>query len=313
MKIRLGYVSISNALQLTTSSTITYSNYLKIYDKEEKIDKIIKLNLYALNEIIKYNIKNNIHFYRLTSKLIPLATHENVNFDYIKKYKNEFNKIGKKIKESNMRVDVHPDQFCVINSTKKDVVDRSFKILEYHYNILQLLGIKNKVIILHMGSNEFGKNNSIKRFINNFNKLPEEIKNCIALENDDKVFNIDDVLYVCEILNIKPIFDVHHHNCNKGKYDIKIYLDKICKLWKGDIPKMHFSSPKNNTKKEFRSHNDYINSNDFINFTESLKYYNKDVDIMIEAKKKDDSLFRLIRELKYKTNYNFIDETTFHI
>lgn len=313
MKIRLGYVSISNALQLTTSSTITYSNYLKIDDKEEKIDKIIKLNLYALNEIIKYNIKNNIHFYRLTSKLIPLATHENVNFDYIKKYKNEFNKIGKKIKESNMRVDVHPDQFCVINSTKKDVVDRSFKILEYHYNILQLLGIKNKVIILHMGSNEFGKNNSIKRFINNFNKLPEEIKNCIALENDDKVFNIDDVLYVCEILNIKPIFDVHHHNCNKGKYDIKIYLDKICKLWKGDIPKMHFSSPKNNTKKEFRSHNDYINSNDFINFTESLKYYNKDVDIMIEAKKKDDSLFRLIRELKYKTNYNFIDETTFHI
>ena len=32
---------------------------------------------------------------------------------------------------------------------------------------------------------------------------------------------------------------------------------------------------------------------------------------MIEAKMEDDSLFRLVRELKYKTDYNFIDDTTF--
>ena len=32
---------------------------------------------------------------------------------------------------------------------------------------------------------------------------------------------------------------------------------------------------------------------------------------MIEAKAKDMALFKLTRELKYKTNYKFIDETTF--
>ena len=32
---------------------------------------------------------------------------------------------------------------------------------------------------------------------------------------------------------------------------------------------------------------------------------------MIEAKKKDEALFKLVRELKYKTNFKFIDETTF--
>ena len=73
--------------------------------------------------------------------------------------------------------------------------------------------------------------------------------------------------------------------------------------------KMHFSSPKN--KKDYRNHNDYINGNDFIDFMEILKKYDKDVDIMIEAKCKDDSLFRLIRYLKYKTNYRFIDDTSF--
>ena len=69
--------------------------------------------------------------------------------------------------------------------------------------------------------------------------------------------------------------------------------------------------PKN--KKDFRSHSDYINSNDFIEFIELIKKYNTDVDIMLEAKMKDEALFRLVRELKYKTNYNFIDDTSFEI
>lgn len=72
---------------------------------------------------------------------------------------------------------------------------------------------------------------------------------------------------------------------------------------------MHFSTPKN--KKDFRSHADYIDGDDFINFIEILKVYNKDVDIMLECKAKDDSLFRLVRYIKYKTNYKFIDDTTF--
>ncbi|MBP3800234.1 MAG: UV damage endonuclease UvsE, partial [Bacilli bacterium] len=75
--------------------------------------------------------------------------------------------------------------------------------------------------------------------------------------------------------------------------------------------KIHFSSPKSKLKKEFRSHNDYINSDTFISFIENIKNYNIDIDIMIEAKKTDEAMFKLIRELKYKTNYKFIDETTF--
>ena len=47
----------------------------------------------------------------------------------------------------------------------------------------------------------------------------------------------------------------------------------------------------NNTKKEIRSHNDYINPETFISFIEKVKVYNYDFDIMIEAKKKDQALF----------------------
>ena len=308
MNIRLGYVSISKTLDITPSKTITYTNFLNNKDYN-KLNNIIIENLTNLEKIIDYNIKNNIHFYRLTSKLIPLSTITEVNFDYINKYQEYYQRISKKIKENNLRIDTHPDQFCILNSTKKDIVLNSINILKYHYNILNALNIKNKIIILHIGSSVLGKQNSIKRFINNFNKLPLYLKECIALENDDKIYNIKDCLELCEKLNIPMVLDYHHHLCNNDNLDINIYLKRIINTWKNINPKIHFSSPKNNTKKDFRTHHDYINPSEFIKFLDKIKNLNIDLDIMLECKTKDEALFKLVRQLKYY-NYTFIDETT---
>lgn len=315
MIIRLGYACLSKTVDITTSRTISYTNYLKL-DKENKfnkLDELIESNLNSLDSLIDYNIKNNIHFFRLSSALIPLATLKDVEFDYIKPYKDVYKKIGLKIKKNNIRVDFHPDQFTVLNSTKKEIVDNSIYSLDYHYSILKALGIKKTIILLHVGSSVLGKENSIKRFINNFNKLPDYLKNSIVIENDDKTYNILDVLNLCQKINVPMILDYHHYVCNKGDVDVADYYQDIFNTWKKDKPKIHFSSPKNKTKKEMRSHHDYINSNDFISFIESIKHLNTDIDIMIEAKAKDEAVFKLIRELKFKTNYKFIDETTFEV
>lgn len=313
MKIRLGYACISKTLSnVTTSSTVTYTTFQK--DKDyKKIDTAIKSNLNALKEILTYNIKNNIHFFRLSSKLIPLATKSDVIFDYIDPYKDYYHSIAKIIKDNKLRIDFHPDEFCVLNSTKSEVVKNSIAILEYHYNLLKALEIKNKILVLHIGGNTFGKKNSISRFINNFNTLSKEIQESIAIENDDKIFNIMDCIYISKNINVPVILDYHHHICNHDELDINDYLKDILSSWHNATPKMHFSSPKNKTKKDFRSHNDYINVDDFINFIDLLKPFNHDVDIMIEAKAKDEALFRLVRELKYKTNYTFIDDTSFEV
>ena len=304
MKIRLGYACITNCLDSTSSSPYTYGEYLK-YGDMEKLDRVIVSNLKSLEEIIYYNIKNNIHFYRMSSKIIPLATKSDVKFDYINKYKSYYDKIGKMISDYDMRVDFHPDQFCVLNSVKSDVVSASIDILKYHYSLLEALGIKNKILVLHVGSNSFGKDNYIRRFINNFNKLPKYLKECIAIENDDKVFSVSDVLEISKNTGVPVILDYHHHLCNKSDFS----FEDIFNSFNNMKVKMHFSSSKN--KKDFRSHNDYINGDDFIDFIKILKKYDRDVDIMIEAKCKDDSLFRLVRYIKYKTDYRFIDDTTF--
>lgn len=314
MKVRLGYVALSKALDdVTTSSTITYTNYINKNYNTSKLLEITKNNLDSLYEIIKYNVKNNFHFYRLTSKLVPLATHDKVDFDYITPLLDEYKKIGKLINGNNIRVDTHPDQYAVLNSMDSKIVKNTVEILEYHYKIMDAIGIKDKIIILHVGSSACGKKASITRFINNFNKLPDHIKKCIAVENDDKVYNIKDVLELCHKINVPMVLDYHHFICNNEKEDINDYLKEIIDTWNGKLPKMHFSSPKSKLKKEFRSHSDYINKECFIKFINILKKQDKDIDIMLEAKAKDDAVSRLARCLKYETNYKFLDETTFII
>ncbi len=314
MKVRLGYVALSKALDdVTTSSTITYTNYINKNYNTSKLLEITKNNLDSLYEIIKYNVKNNFHFYRLTSKLVPLATHDKVDFDYITPLLDEYKKIGKLINDNNIRVDTHPDQYAVLNSMDSKIVKNTVEILEYHYKIMDAIGIKDKIIILHVGSSACGKKASITRFINNFNKLPDHIKKCIAVENDDKVYNIKDVLELCNKINVPMVLDYHHFICNNEKEDINDYLKEIIDTWDGKLPKMHFSSPKSKLKKEFRSHSDYINKECFIKFINILKKQDKDIDIMLEAKAKDDAVSRLVRCLKYETNYKFLDETTFII
>lgn len=314
MKVRLGYVSLSTALdKVTPSKTITYTNYEKDGFPVEKLHEIINQNLDSLYKILTYNVKNNIHFYRLTSKLIPLATHNKVNFDYINPFKNKYKVLSELIDNYDLRVDTHPDQYAVLNSTSKKIVDNTVEILEYHYKILKEFGIKKPIIILHVGSSAGGKKASITRFINNFNKLPNYLRKSIAVENDDKIFNVIDVLRLCKKINVPMVLDYHHYVCNNEGENLCDYINDIIATWKEITPKYHFSSPKSKLKKEYRSHSEFINSDEFIKFLNILKTQNKDADIMLEAKAKDDALSRLVRELKYKTNYNFIDESTFVI
>ena len=85
MKIRLGYVAISMKLgkKVTSSSSVTFKNYTRLNSEEERINKLKKValsNLNDLEKILNYNVENSIHFYRITSALIPLVTHPEVGY-----------------------------------------------------------------------------------------------------------------------------------------------------------------------------------------------------------------------------------------
>ena len=308
MKIRLGYACVPVTIDETSSHTITYTTYKKLGKRaNDKLDSVINNNFKSLENILKYNIRNDITFFRMTSELLPLLTHPDVNYDFFNKYSSNFKRIGNIIKKNNLRVDMHPSAYSVLNSVNENVVISTINILKNYQKMYEYMGI-NSYLVLHVGSKTNGKKESIKRFINNFNRLPNDIQKLIILENDDKSFNIRNVLNICETLNIPMVLDYHHFKVNKNNEKIEDYIERIFNTW-NDIPKIHFSSPKDNKNK--RAHNDYINSDDFIDFLERIKFTNRDFDVMIEAKKKDEALFKLIRELKYKTDYKIEKNTIF--
>ena len=262
-----------------------------------------------------YNIDHNIHFYRITSNLVPLATHPDVMWDYKKYFRQDFLNLGNIIKKSNMRVDSHPDQFNVINSTRESVIQSTLVNLNNSVDIFELLNYELGKMVIHIGSSQGGKEESIKRFIRNFNNFPRRIQERLILENDDKVFTAKDVLQICKSLKVPMVLDIHHHNCkNEGEY-IGDLLEEIFNTWNEEIlpPKLHFSTPK-----EFendRKHADYIDADGFASFIQLVKSkVDRDIDIMIEAKKKDKALLKLIEDLR-KTNldFKFIDETTIEV
>ena len=319
MKVRIGYVAISNVLgkKVTSSSTVTFSNYSKIQNKEKKLEKlkVVALsNLKALEEILKYNIENNIHFYRITSALIPLVTHPEVgDWGHRKIFKKDFEYIGKIIKGSKMRVDTHPDEFNVINSINPKVVENTQNNLIRQVEWFEDMNLNEKEgkMVIHAGGATGGKEEALKRFINNFDKLPENIKSRLIIENDDKTYTAKEVLDLCKIIKVPMVLDVHHHNCNNDNENLEDMIDDVFNTWIDEDlpPKLHFSSPKEHEKD--RRHAEFIDANAFVNFLELVKKINRDFDIMLECKEKDVALFKLVKDIKeIKPDYKWLDETT---
>ena len=287
MIIRLGYVAIAlNLKNVTSSSTVTFATYNKLKSEEERLKKLKSVtfsNIDDLETILKYNMENNIHFYRLTSKLIPLST--------------------------------HPDQFNVINSVKDKVIEDTIRNLNHAVDLYDLMEYDEGKLVIHVGSSAGGKEESIKRFITNLDRFPKRITSRLIIENDDKVFTAKNVLDLCQEINCPMVLDLHHYKCKNDGENIADLLEDIFNTWNNESlpPKVHFSSPR---ESEFdRKHADFIDVNDFANFLNIAKETtNKDFDVMIEAKKKDQALLKLVKDLK-KINYpcEFLDSSTIKI
>lgn len=318
MRVRLGYVAISKALgkKVTSSSTVTFTNYNKITlpnKKLEKLKSVAASNLRDLETIIRYNIENNIHFYRITSALIPLVTHPEVGYwghrEFLKK---DFEYVGKLINNSKMRVDTHPDEFNVINSINPKVVENTkinlVRQAEWFEDFKYDLG----KMVIHVGGATNGKEAALERFITNFITFPNEVKSKIIIENDDKTYTAQETLNLCNELSLPMVLDIHHHNCNNNGENIYELIPQIFLTWKNEKlpPKLHFSSPREGEKD--RKHSDFINAKDFVIFLENIKHFNTDIDIMLECKEKDLALFKLTDDIKeLKPEYNWVDKTTF--
>lgn len=290
--MKIGYPCINLSLGCTTNSTFRLKNY-----SEENLKIKVKNNLECLFHILKFNLKNNIFFFRISSDIVPFASHPICNFNWQKYFQKDFEKIGHFIKKNDIRVSMHPDQFVILNSQDRNVVKRSIMELDYHSDVLELLGVdKSAKIQIHVGGVYGNREKSIERFIKNYENLSDRIKKRLVIENDDRSYPLKDCLKIYSETGIPVVFDVFHHQCLNDGEDLLTGIKQSLKTWKKDDGKLmvDYSTQSKNGKK--CSHTNEIDENDFKNFLLISKNY--DFDIMLEIKNKEKSALKAIKILK---------------
>lgn len=287
--MKIGYPCINLSLPCRSSQSFRLASY-----SEERIDRTIGSNLACLLEILDFNRKHELFFFRISSDLIPFASHSICRFPWQKRYKRTFKEIGNFIKGHQMRVSMHPDQFIIINSPDKKIFQRSVKELLYHAEVLDLLEIDDTAKIqIHVGGAYGNKRQSIRRFIERYNHLDSKIKRRLVIENDERLFNIEDCLRIHGEIKIPIVFDVFHFKCNNSGESIRGSLSQVCSTWSGKdgLPIVDYSSQEKG--KKIGTHAKTIDINDFKRFikeTEGLQF-----DIMCEIKDKERSVLKALK------------------
>jgi UV DNA damage endonuclease len=295
--MRIGYPCINRTLSCQGNKTFR----LKSYSKQRFI-KTVENNLDCLKQILHFNREQNILFFRISSDTIPFASHPVLTIDWVNYFKDSLKKIGLFIKENNMRISMHPDQFIVLNSKKKDVVKRSVEELKYHAIFLDALELDSTAKIqLHVGGVYNDKQNSLNRFINHYEQLPEQIKKRLVIENDEKSYSAKDCFQISKNCAIPIVFDVLHHQINNHNESVYTILNQIASTWKKEdgLPMVDYSSQEKNEK--IGKHAMHIDKNDFIRFLQ--KSNSIDFDVMLEIKDKENSAVEAIHVAKNDSRF----------
>lgn len=225
--MKLGYPCINNSIGCTANSTFRLKSY-----SEEVLKEKVRSNLDCLMKTLEFNKTNNLLFFRIGSPLVPFASHPVNTFNWQDFFKNDFKKIGDFIKQKNFRISMHPDQFVLINSPNPNIVNRSIKELEYHCQVLDLMGLDESAKVqIHVGGVYNNKPEAIQRFIENYIKLPDFIKKRLAIENDERMFSLKDCVSISEKTGIPIIFDFFHHACLNNKETIHEAIKLASSSW----------------------------------------------------------------------------------
>jgi UV DNA damage endonuclease len=293
--MKLGYPCINRSIGCTANSTFRLKNY-----SETRLIETVQNNLLCLKKILKYNLENNFLFFRISSDIVPFASHPICKFDWVSHFQKEFQDIGGFIKKNNFRISMHPDQFIVLNSNKKDVRDRSIKELIYHSQVLDAMELDTTAKIqLHVGGVYGNKPEAIKRFNRVYGSLNESIRRRLVIENDERSYSLRDCLNINEDTNIPVLFDTFHHECyNHGEsFRDSIILAKDTWDKKDGNLMVDYSSQEPGER--VGRHTESI---DLILFKEFLDdTYGIDFDIMLEIKDKEKSALKAIVILEEKS------------
>jgi UV DNA damage endonuclease len=291
-QMKIGYPCINRGIGCTPNTTFRLRNY-----SEERLIKAVEENLNCLREILGYNRKNNLLFFRIGSDTIPFASHPICEFNWQGYFKRELRGLGAYIRKHDIRISMHPDQFILLNSPRREVTEKSIRELEYHQLLLDSMKLDSTAKIqLHVGGVYGDKRKAEERFAGRYSRLKENLKKRLVIENDDLRYSLKDCLRIHEKTGIPVLFDSLHHECLNNGETTAEGLSRAGETWgRGDGTQMvDYSSQEKKAKKG--KHAESINIKHFQGFLKEAK--GSDIDIMLEIKDKEKSALKAVRLLR---------------
>lgn len=260
------------------------------------LKSLIRQNLEDTIKLIEWNYQHNINVFRLSSDLFPHKSNPKApsyTFDFALDL---LTKIGETAKKYNQRLTFHPGQYDVLATPNEEVLKHTIDDLIYHADVLDLMGMdSNSVLVVHGGGVYRDKDSAKQRWCKNFESLPGNIRSRLVLENCEKNFSIVDCLEISEVLGIPIVFDTHHFTCYAELHPeehfepASYYIPMILESWGSRKPKFHVSEQGPGKRGH---HSDFVESiPDYL--LEIPKKYGIEIDIMIEAKMKEQAILKL--------------------
>ena len=285
--MRIGYACINTELECRSSRTFRLASY-----SEERLEETLAQNLSCLQEILRWNLRHGILFFRITSDLVPFGSHEVNTYDWQQRFRDVFATIGDFIRAHGMRVSLHPGQYTLLNSPRPEVVANSVADLHYHTAILDLMELDGThKVQIHVGGVYGDKVASLERFVRVYQELPQEIRARLVIENDERLYSLSDCLALSRGLGIPVVFDVFHHSILNDGEDLAVAIDHAAQTWRGTDGGLIVDYSDQEPNARLGAHSTTIDIERFEAFVAELPTRN--VDVMLEVKDKQASAMRL--------------------
>ena len=281
--MRIGYPCLNRSIGCTPSKTFRLASYT-----EERLEKTIAANLSCLQKILLYNVEHGLLFLRITSDLVPFASHEICTYPWQEQFAEIFWDLGDYAKKHGFRISMHPDQFLLLNAPDPGVLERSIDELAYQSSVLDLMGLdRTAKVQVHVGGVYGNKEASMDRFVMNYSRLDQKIRARLVIENDERLYSVADCRNIHERTGIPVILDTFHHSLNNQGQPVGTALSILAKTWAehDGIPMVDYSSQQEG--KRLGAHAEHIVPVDFSQFLNDSRP--SDFDIMLEIKDKETS------------------------
>jgi UV DNA damage endonuclease len=276
---------------------MTYKSYCSKSKEEsqQKLSEIIQNNFNTSRQIIYHCKKSGIQGYRLSSDLTPVINHPDVNLSLeelpnFKLIQYQINELKKAIKETGIKVSAHPSEYITLTSEDAKAIQNSIRDLESHADIFDRLDLPQSYEApLNIHVRKDGDPIDISnRFFLNYNKLSDNIRKRLVLENNDNAngtWSIKNLHhYYYKTSQIPITFDTLHHSILPDNLTEEEAFNLAYETW-NTTPIFHYSEGKNNT----RAHKDMATN---------LPPTYKDVYWDVELKNKDYAILEMLNKCK---------------